>query len=408
VHFLLYKICFILYRLYKMKKRILSFDVGIKNLAYCLMERNNDDFEILEWDIINLTDDMQKCMYCNNGKKQCENLAKFSIIDKDNNNLFKKLINNNDNNTIHVCKAHKNKVVPKIIPIKENIKKVIKKKKGKKEDTENIECNENKVRTCIVSGCDMQAKHEVSINTDLCWCDKHIDKYGKQFGKKVAVKKITNTNCNKQPLQELSEKLFLKLDQKKRFMEAEEILIENQPTLTNPTMKTISILLYAYFGMRGTIDKKITQSKMELNRLISPSNKLKVNKETTDNIIGGDKTKGKDNKDNKEKDAKTYKLTKKLGVKYCFALINENDKKKLEKYKKKDDLCDSFLQGFQYLFAPVPEKYMEQLKKIDLQNNSEESNKENNTENAENAENVQNKKAEKKIKKRVKKTIIKI
>ena len=35
---------------------ILSWDVGIKNLAYCMINYRNDNnnIEIIEWDIINL------------------------------------------------------------------------------------------------------------------------------------------------------------------------------------------------------------------------------------------------------------------------------------------------------------------------------------------------------------------
>jgi len=36
--------------------RILSWDIGIKNLAYCILEQENKDMpiEILDWDIISL------------------------------------------------------------------------------------------------------------------------------------------------------------------------------------------------------------------------------------------------------------------------------------------------------------------------------------------------------------------
>ena len=59
------------------EKTILSFDVGIKNLAYCLLKKSDIEFKITDWGIINLVEDMQKCMFCGNGGKQCEKLAKF-------------------------------------------------------------------------------------------------------------------------------------------------------------------------------------------------------------------------------------------------------------------------------------------------------------------------------------------
>ena len=39
--------------------KILSFDVGIKNLAYCYLEIQNNDYSILEWDVINICKDNQ-------------------------------------------------------------------------------------------------------------------------------------------------------------------------------------------------------------------------------------------------------------------------------------------------------------------------------------------------------------
>ena len=42
--------------------KILSFDVGIQNLAFCLLEKKEDDnFEIHRWGIINLMEDRQCC-----------------------------------------------------------------------------------------------------------------------------------------------------------------------------------------------------------------------------------------------------------------------------------------------------------------------------------------------------------
>jgi len=35
--------------------KVLSWDVGIINLAYCMIEYINNDWKILDWGIINLT-----------------------------------------------------------------------------------------------------------------------------------------------------------------------------------------------------------------------------------------------------------------------------------------------------------------------------------------------------------------
>ena len=38
--------------------KILSFDVGIKNLAYCILSLDNNKYNIYDWGIINLTEDI--------------------------------------------------------------------------------------------------------------------------------------------------------------------------------------------------------------------------------------------------------------------------------------------------------------------------------------------------------------
>ena len=73
----------------------------------------------------------------------------------------------------------------------------------------------------------------------------------------------------KQRISEISEKDLIQVD---------EILIENQPSLKNPNMKTIACILYSYFVMRGIIDKEKNKSPIKFVKFISPSNKLKVDK----------------------------------------------------------------------------------------------------------------------------------
>lgn len=57
---------------------ILSIDVGIKNLAHCLIKIDNNSYKIILWDSINLSQDLQPlCKYlCKKGN--CNQIAKFT------------------------------------------------------------------------------------------------------------------------------------------------------------------------------------------------------------------------------------------------------------------------------------------------------------------------------------------
>jgi hypothetical protein len=214
--------------------------------------------------------------------------------------------------------------------------------------------------------------------------------------------------------------MFSKLDAIKGLTTANKVLIENQPTLKNPAMKTVSCFLFAYFSMKFS-----NQPDRQIN-FISPSNKLKVNEEQIKKILpkvdGNDRiykivvklTKkylGLDYKNDKqdilldpyikknqirtdfvhlvlrylmdkkgsqdtinqsnifksisitkekfleiikkiEKDNDNYEITKLLAIKYTQILMEKRGTwlKHLDKYKKKDDLCDALLQGYYYLY----------------------------------------------------------
>ena len=43
--------------------KIISYDVGIKNLAYCICDEN---MKIIRWDIIDLLNTNNKCSFCDN------------------------------------------------------------------------------------------------------------------------------------------------------------------------------------------------------------------------------------------------------------------------------------------------------------------------------------------------------
>ena len=297
-------------------KRILSFDVGIKNLAYCLMEKieETNELNIKKWDIVNLVDDRDLCEFKLRTGKKCGKIARFTMkVSQD---------------TTHVlCKAHKEK--------------------------SNVEQLETTEFTCNHLKCKEKSKINILNNSEWSWCEKH-QKDSKKILTQFKAKKITGQNCSQQPMEILAKKMFTVFDSDKELIMVDEVLIENQPALKNPNMKTIASFLFSYFILRGMIDKEKTKSAITNVKFVSPSNKLKIDNSVTQNKLG----KAKDKKE-------YYDITKGLGKIYCTTLIKESEKHFLTEHVKQDDLCDCFLQGFQYLFNPVPQLYLDKLKNID-------------------------------------------
>lgn len=211
--------------------KILSWDIGIKNLSYCLIEDN----KIIDWGIISLEDEIIIC----NGKYKNGNCCK--------------------------CKA---------LYVKDN--------EG--------------------------------------YCKRHNDKNFKLLKKK------------KYSLLELGERLTNELN-KFKDIELDNVLLENQPCLKNPTMKSIQMIIFSYFLINGFPEK------IKHIQMYAASNKNKYcNKYCKENNITKPNTKS------------SYQNAKKTAIMVCDLLVKDTTWYELfSNSKKKDDLADSYLQGITYL-----------------------------------------------------------
>ena len=119
------------------------------------------------------------------------------------------------------------------------------------------------------------------------------------------------------------------LDTKPNFLDVDVVLIENQPALKNPTMKTVQMLVYGYFLVKGIS----TDKSLETIEMVNARNKLKAY------------TGPEISCDIKDKDKKT----KFLGIQYCDHMIHENThiseefRTLFKDSKKQDDLSDAYL-----------------------------------------------------------------
>ncbi len=73
------------------------------------------------------------------------------------------------------------------------------------------------------------------------------------------------------------ENIPLKLNQNDFLLDVDAVVIENQPSLKNPKMKSIQMIVYSYFLMYGKILNK-TDKKIKYIDFCNASNKLKVYK----------------------------------------------------------------------------------------------------------------------------------
>ena len=275
--------------------KILSFDIGIKNLAGCIMDKERN---IYWWDIINLLQaEKKKCCFVRKFKNgncaECKKKPEFEFDKK------------------YYCKDH---ISEKHSNYHSNPKSGFK-------------CSHiNKEKQCIKN-----AKWS-SLDSKIHLCTVHYNQYTK-------VKKLPKRNCNTIKIEEIILCMWKVLDQYPHLLEVDHVVIENQPAKKNKTMKAIADSIFNYFICRGIIDKERTKSTIEKVTYISPSNKLKIKEEHTNNALKG--------KTSSEK----YRIRKKLGIEYCRELLKDNQEKLdyFNLHSKKDDLADSFLQGIYYL-----------------------------------------------------------
>ena len=164
-----------------------------------------------------------------------------------------------------------------------------------------------------------------------------------------------------------------KLHENPKLLDVDIVVIENQPSLKNPQMKSIQMILYSYFLILGKIIGN-GENANYIDKIVfcSASNKLKVYNgpeiileekiskrkkkviEVSD-IIVIDSTIIEENIPtikNKKKNTLNYADKKRLAIEHAKYFITKYDEKYFDffnSHKKKDDLADSFLQGLYFL-----------------------------------------------------------
>lgn len=267
--------------------KILSIDVGIKNLAFCLFDKTStDSFKILKWDVVNLSEENPlNCTFLEKNKL-CNKPAKF----KKNGECF--------------CIKHSKKQQYQIPTIEQNPSFISKQKISKLYE--------------IADLYNINYEKKIKKNDLITLINEHIHKtyFDPIVSKKANEVYLFNIGVN---IKNKFNELF------KDVGNINYVIIENQIGPLAIRMKTIQGMIVQYFIMSNLNVENI--------EFISASNKLKDC-----------------NAKDKEKyhDRKKLSIAKCLGVLTNDFRFNENITY-FNSHKKKDDLSDSFLQGLWFI-----------------------------------------------------------
>lgn len=274
--------------------KVLSIDVGIKNLAFCLFDNAQltADYIITKWDVINLTEEEEISLVCSfreNNNIICNKPSKFK------------------KNGICYCLKHAKKTSLFKIPKPDQKAAFINKQKIAK--LHEIAKIYNLKYEAKLKKANLVTLINDHINT-ICFEPMEIKKANEMdlFNIGLSIKNKFNTLFGNEGT-------------------IDYVIIENQIGPLAIRMKTIQGMIMQYFIMSS-----LNVSHIEF---ISASNKLK---------------------DCDAKDKQTYADRKKLGISKCLEALTVNERLNehvdyFNKHKKKDDLADSFLQGLWFLFT---------------------------------------------------------
>lgn len=270
--------------------KVLSIDVGIKNLAFCLLEKkeSSESHKIIKWDSINVVDIETHFCCASEKNKPCDKPAKF----------FK--------NNCYYCLKHSKKQNFQI-PTTELTSNFINKQKFQKL----LELAEK-----------YNIKYEKPIKK------AELVKILNEHIHETCFEPITTSNASKTDLITIGKNIKIKFNEIFQEDDIDVVIIENQISPIANRMKTIQGMIAQYFIM-----KKTTQQ----IEFVSAINKLK-----------------NDATDKETKEKTKYSDRKKMGIQKCLELLNNDGSyiswmDYFKTHAKKDDLADSFLQGLWYI-----------------------------------------------------------
>jgi hypothetical protein len=285
--------------------KILSIDVGIRNLSFCLFTMENADkntLSVLKWDNIDLTEKTNnRCIFVSEKDNEglCDKPAKFVKEGK------------------CYCLKHSKKL-NFLQPASDLALPFL---------------NKQKVQSLI----EIADKYKIKYETP--YKKTGLIAQLTEFAQTHCFSKIDKVNASKIDLVTVGRNIEHKFGEilGDHLPTIETIIIENQIGPIANKMKTIQGMLAQYFIMKNnniSID------------FISATNKLKDFMPSSTSTENTDKSLKPEKMD--------YKQRKKLGIQTCLNFVDTDHRFTtwstfLHKHQKKDDLSDCFLQGMWYI-----------------------------------------------------------
>jgi hypothetical protein len=293
-----------------MSKTIISFDIGIKNLAYCVFTLPT--FSVVAWDVVNLIPTVESTApLCN-----CLKVKGGGICGK------KATYTHGDAN---YCLVH-SKNSGKLLPSKETSPPYIKKLK-----LDELVAFYEKHGIIVPPG----AKKPTLVESAI----KHFESRCL-----VPIVKPKTSNANQVHLVDIGKRIKIEFDERLKTLlpQITHVILENQISPIAGRMNTIQGMLSQYFIMRNdSIHIEFISSIGKLKGLINDT-RLEVQSASGVHIDGS------------PLDKAVYKEHKSDGIFFCKQFLENNIqlvslKQIIEASHKKDDLADSFLQGIYYM-----------------------------------------------------------
>lgn len=302
--------------------KLLSIDIGIKNLAFCLFEIENNIYSVKKWDIVNIGEEKPLlCGEIENDKSKAKSTksTKHPQIPQSI-NICNKPAKYTKNNKCYCLKHSKKQVFH--VPTKE---------------LESSYLNKQKINSLF----ELAEKYNISYAKPLKKQD--LIHLFNEYVLNKCFEPVNITNSNKVDIISIGKNIKKKFDEifitNNTYDNIDVILIENQISPIANRMKTIQGMVAQYFIMKSS-----TSHQQDI-KFVSSFNKLKdVTNKTT--LI----THTQDDKTEKSK----YNDRKKLGIVTCLEnleKIHDNNEwiSFFAKHSKRDDLADCFLQGIWYI-----------------------------------------------------------